>query len=430
MSPNNWLNFLNLDFDAQPGAMPAPSSSLNNARNVGNNDAMLSGGFDFSGLSNSPLSDDLKSQLEAWTNVSFGGDELNGQGRDLSTDSQSSYFGASAGEDSKKDPSPYAKRPFGNFSSGRQALERGFDAFAAKEHTPNATIQSSHNTPASQQQQPIGQLTTNTPASTAATPSTASNDAPSWQSSLPVFDFTKSFGPIDTAAYPMLPEFAHNLMQQQMQTLQRQQALNNTDSRTSSVSNDNSSHAAPPAKRQRNNNGTSTANSASASPAAKAREGSEADSSSNKEGDSYIDSNGVLVKRQPLLTKAAILAQQLEELKNKQGRTPEEEAIRQAELNRIAAEDDKRRRNTAASARFRVKKKQREAALEDTINELKGKVTLLEQELGKTKNENSFLRDLVIRKIGLGDLSTSGPSVSVPAPSIIQSEAKGVGTLY
>lgn len=397
MSPNNWLNFLNLDFEAQPGAM-APSNNSNTnatttARGGNNSDAMLSGGFDFSGLGNSPLSDDLKSQLEAWTNVSFGGDEQKAQQSTL--DSQ--YFNATPNEDTKKDPSPYAKRPFGNFSSSYQALERGFDVFAAKE---DSIGQSTDSIPAQQQvhhqhnQQAIGQRTTNTPVSNVATPTAAT---PSWHSSLPVFDFTKSFGPIDTAAYPMLPEFAHNLAQQQLQTIQQQQQQ---QSFTPSSGDNGTPAGGPPAKRQRTT-GASTANSASASPANKARDNSESDASTIKESESYIDANGVLVKRQPLLTKAAILAQQLEELKNKHGRTPEEEAIRQAELNRIAAEDDKRRRNTAASARFRVKKKQREAALEDTINEMKEKLNSLEQELGKTKNENTFLRDLVIRKVSL-----------------------------
>lgn len=429
------------------------------------NDAMLSTGFGFSGLGNSPLSDDLKAQLEAWTNVSFGGEDnsnsnANGQGRDLSLDNQNNYFNVLSNKDTKKDPSPYAKRPFGNFSSNYQALERGFDAFASKD---TASTQSTDSTPTSapqqqftpqgqqqQQQQQPSTLRTNTPVSSNVT-SPNSNNADSWQSSLPVFDFTKSFGPLDTAAYPMLPEFARNLAQQQAQTiqLQKQQQQASLASQSSTPSSADGAVPPPPAKRQRTNANSASASS-SASPAGgkAAREGSEGDSSNNN--DSYVDSNGVLVKRQPLLTKAAILAQQLEELKNKQGRTPEEEALRQAELNRIAAEDDKRRRNTAASARFRVKKKQREAALEDTINELKAKVSTIEQELAKTKNENTFLRDLVIRKvrsialianisfrssilsvqIGLGDLGVTSPSITIPAPASIQSEAKGVGTVF
>ena len=41
------------------------------------------------------------------------------------------------------------------------------------------------------------------------------------------------------------------------------------------------------------------------------------------------------------------------------------------EQSRSMAEDDKRRRNTAASARFRVKKKQREQALEKRASMLR-----------------------------------------------------------
>ncbi len=46
-----------------------------------------------------------------------------------------------------------------------------------------------------------------------------------------------------------------------------------------------------------------------------------------------------------------------------------------AEANRLAIEEDKRRRNTAASARFRIKKKQREAALENATKELQQRLS-------------------------------------------------------
>ncbi|CAI2165982.1 14604_t:CDS:2 [Funneliformis geosporum] len=45
---------------------------------------------------------------------------------------------------------------------------------------------------------------------------------------------------------------------------------------------------------------------------------------------------------------------------------------------KLAAEEDKRRRNTAASARFRVKKKMREQALERTAREMTAKAETLE----------------------------------------------------
>ncbi|KAL2041255.1 hypothetical protein N7G274_006200 [Stereocaulon virgatum] len=67
---------------------------------------------------------------------------------------------------------------------------------------------------------------------------------------------------------------------------------------------------------------------------------------------------------------------------------------------RMAAEEDKRRRNTAASARFRVKKKQREQALEQTAKELEKKVNGLEQRIGQLETENEWLRGLVVEKNG------------------------------
>jgi len=49
-----------------------------------------------------------------------------------------------------------------------------------------------------------------------------------------------------------------------------------------------------------------------------------------------------------------------------------------------------------------VKKKQRESALEIQIAELNTKVERLEKDLDASRSENSFLRDLIIKKIGLG----------------------------
>ncbi|MCO5588270.1 hypothetical protein L7F22_042225 [Adiantum nelumboides] len=66
-----------------------------------------------------------------------------------------------------------------------------------------------------------------------------------------------------------------------------------------------------------------------------------------------------------------------------------------AEANRNAIEEDKRRRNTAASARFRMKKKQREAALESHTKELQDQLADLREELEKLRNENQWLKDLI-----------------------------------
>jgi len=67
---------------------------------------------------------------------------------------------------------------------------------------------------------------------------------------------------------------------------------------------------------------------------------------------------------------------------------------------RIAAEEDKRRRNTAASARFRVKKKQREAALEKSAKEMSEKLRFLEGRVGTLEMENKLLKELVTEKKG------------------------------
>ena len=65
---------------------------------------------------------------------------------------------------------------------------------------------------------------------------------------------------------------------------------------------------------------------------------------------------------------------------------------------RHAAEEDKRRRNTAASARFRVKKKQREQALEKSAKEMTDKVTSLESKVSQLETENKWLKNLLVEK--------------------------------
>lgn len=67
---------------------------------------------------------------------------------------------------------------------------------------------------------------------------------------------------------------------------------------------------------------------------------------------------------------------------------------------RYAAEEDKRRRNTAASARFRVKKKQREQELEKRTKEMNEKVALLEDKVQQLEMENKWLKGLITEKSG------------------------------
>ena len=68
------------------------------------------------------------------------------------------------------------------------------------------------------------------------------------------------------------------------------------------------------------------------------------------------------------------------------------------ENSRLAAEEDKRRRNTAASARFRVKKKQREQALEKDKKEIQDKNAKLEAKVSQLEMENKWLKDLITEK--------------------------------
>jgi len=70
------------------------------------------------------------------------------------------------------------------------------------------------------------------------------------------------------------------------------------------------------------------------------------------------------------------------------------------EQSRLAAEEDKRKRNTAASARFRIKKKQREQALEKSAKEMTEKVNALEARINALETENKWLKSLVTEKHG------------------------------
>jgi len=67
------------------------------------------------------------------------------------------------------------------------------------------------------------------------------------------------------------------------------------------------------------------------------------------------------------------------------------------EIARIAAEEDKRRRNTLASARFRAKKKLREQALEKDHKEMSVKLEKLENRIKELELENKWLRSLVVQ---------------------------------
>jgi septin family protein len=63
------------------------------------------------------------------------------------------------------------------------------------------------------------------------------------------------------------------------------------------------------------------------------------------------------------------------------------------------AEEDKRKRNQAASARFRQKKKQREQQLMETSQKMQDRTKKLEAENDELKKENMFLKKLLVEKV-------------------------------
>ncbi|ODQ81120.1 hypothetical protein BABINDRAFT_160523 [Babjeviella inositovora NRRL Y-12698] len=64
----------------------------------------------------------------------------------------------------------------------------------------------------------------------------------------------------------------------------------------------------------------------------------------------------------------------------------------------VESESDKKRRNTAASARFRIKKKMREQEMDKQAKELSEKVAFLQTKVKTLEMENQCLKSLVLQK--------------------------------
>jgi len=62
----------------------------------------------------------------------------------------------------------------------------------------------------------------------------------------------------------------------------------------------------------------------------------------------------------------------------------------------LSLDEDKRRRNTAASARFRLKKKEWETALEKKLKDVEERVDELEKECERLRRENGWLKGLIV----------------------------------
>jgi len=82
-----------------------------------------------------------------------------------------------------------------------------------------------------------------------------------------------------------------------------------------------------------------------------------------------------------------------------------------------AVVEDKRRRNTAASARFRVKKKQWTLNLERSITDLSGRVEELEREAAELRRENGWLKEIVMLKSKRFGSAGATPDQPSPPPS-------------
>ncbi|ORE09819.1 hypothetical protein BCV72DRAFT_52777 [Rhizopus microsporus var. microsporus] len=69
-----------------------------------------------------------------------------------------------------------------------------------------------------------------------------------------------------------------------------------------------------------------------------------------------------------------------------------------------AVDEDKRKRNTAASARFRIKKKQREQSMQETVKEMTEKSEALQNRVHELEQEIKWLRGLLIEKDSVSTL--------------------------
>ena len=104
------------------------------------------------------------------------------------------------------------------------------------------------------------------------------------------------------------------------------------------------------------------------------------------------------------------------------------------EASRLAAEEDKRRRNTAASARFRIKKKQREQALEKSAKDMADKVSQLEMKINQLEMENKWLKNLITEKnsgkkdnsFDISEIFNSKFSAAASAPAAGSSKSEAV----
>ncbi|WWC68066.1 uncharacterized protein I206_101985 [Kwoniella pini CBS 10737] len=94
--------------------------------------------------------------------------------------------------------------------------------------------------------------------------------------------------------------------------------------------------------------------------------------------------------------------------------------LKQLGAPQVEIEEDKRRRNTEASARFRAKKKEREQALERRAKDLEAQLAALQSENTSLENENRLLKAIVLNGPSGQSLPASITSSSNGNPPSLQ----------
>jgi len=99
----------------------------------------------------------------------------------------------------------------------------------------------------------------------------------------------------------------------------------------------------------------------------------------------------------------------------------------------LTSAEDKRRRNTQASARFRLKKKEREQTMEIRSKELEAKVSELEKECEALRRENGWLKGLVVGVTGGTGMQVTMPTgpglpTITPAPGLQPAAISGASS--
>ncbi|WWC86784.1 uncharacterized protein L201_001663 [Kwoniella dendrophila CBS 6074] len=96
--------------------------------------------------------------------------------------------------------------------------------------------------------------------------------------------------------------------------------------------------------------------------------------------------------------------------------------LKQLGAGQVEIEEDKRRRNTEASARFRAKKKEREQALERRAKDLEAQLAALQAENSSLENENRLLKAIVLNGPSgqqlPSSLQSNNANPSNPPPSL------------